>query len=377
MYILYAPPKIFNYLPAKTALLTEEVLFTNNIAYCPKFYWKKFHMLQGCQDLTPRWMKKLRKKRILNRIVIIAKGGIGDSMWTMPVSRYLREQHPQAQIVVITENRNMPVWQGVPYANGCVPDEYWNYQNLIRIADEVYDFGGIATSLKKEMKIDPVEATFKHIELEPPKERKKLRPMLVVLREEGQAAQKLLNSKGIDITKDKIITIGIEASTPNRNYPITYTQTTTQNLINKGYKVVLLGEKKENEGIIIWSGNGTQQVLNLISKTSIRESMAIIALSDVFIGPNSALMVIATALEIPTIGLFGAFNPRARAKFYDKFTGLWGQAKCAPCNEHWTECREGDPAPCMKLILPSMVIKETEKLLQQYPRHPLEKAPIE
>ena len=105
--------------------------------------------------------------------------------------------------------------------------------------------------------------------------------------------------------------------------------------------------------------------------------MAIIAISDLYIGPNSGLMVIATSLGIPTVGLFGAFNPAIRAKFYERFCAVWGRPKCAPCGEHWTECRLGHPAPCMKLVDPVQVYATAQKLLSKFPRHLLEKMPIE
>jgi ADP-heptose:LPS heptosyltransferase len=96
--------------------------------------------------------------------------------------------------------------------------------------------------------------------------------------------------------------------------------------------------------------------------------MAVIALSNLFIGPNSGLMVIATALETPTIGLFGAFNPKVRVKYYDKFTYLWGRPPCAPCKEHWTECSLGYPAPCMRIISVEQVHQVVAKMLQTYKR---------
>ena len=117
--------------------------------------------------------------------------------------------------------------------------------------------------------------------------------------------------------------------------------------------------------------------VNLTGLTDLRKTMAIIALSNLYIGPNSSLMVISTALKIPTIGLFGAFDPKTRTKFYERFTALRKKVECAPCEDHWTECQYGHPAPCMKSLLPQDVLKEAVRLLKKYPRHALEKLPIE
>jgi heptosyltransferase-1 len=410
MYLLYAPTEKFNTIPPKTAILTDEVLFTNNVAYCPKFFWKKHHLLQGCRDITPNWMKKLRAKRRLNRILIIAQGGFGDVMWSLPVIKQIRIQHPQAVILIATDERTQPIFAGVPYANACVSAEYWNLQNLIRMSDEVYDFGGIATFLKKEMRREPVEACFFHIEQPLPKTKEDMRPHLIITLDEGKQIEARLRKENISTEKDQIITIALESSTPNRNWLFSYTKLLTEALISQGKKVIWLSESKdygncyffnchcgyelqlttENppEAIIYQCPNCKREnrikkfehpngLANFGGKTNIRESMAIIALSDVFIGPCSGLMVIATALKIPTVGLFGAFDPKRIGKYYDKFIPLWGKPKCAPCSDHWTECKEGHPSPCMKLITWEQVYLATKTLLEKYPRQPIEKRPIE
>jgi ADP-heptose:LPS heptosyltransferase len=228
--------------------------------------------------------------------------------------------------------------------------------------------------------------------------------------DEGKQMQATLRRERIDILKDKIITLALESSTPNRNWPFSYARSLTEKLTAAGYKVIWLSESKEfgetyffscqcgyeftvtikNPPLSIsWPCPACQQnnnisefkqppgVVNFGGKTTMREALAIIALSDAFIGPNSGLMVAATSLDIPTVGLFGAFNPHLRAKFYEKFIPLWGKPSCAPCNEHWTECTKGYPAPCMKMITVDDVYDSVISLINKYPRHPLGKAPLE
>jgi len=377
MYLLYAAPEKFGKLPPKTPLITDEVLFTFNVAYCPKFFWKKYHIMQGCRDITPGWMIRMRHRRELNNILIIATGGIGDSMWCMPFAKALREKFPRSTILISCNERAMPVWQGAPYANMCVSDIFWNLQNLIRNADDVFDFGGIATYMEKEMKLDPIEAIFKLGELPLPKDKKDCRPMLVVTLDEGKRAEALLKREGINTKTDRIISIGLESSTSNRNWVFEYVKEVTRKLITDGFKVVWFGESSDYEKRLLDDETNAIGAVNLVHNTTLREAMAIIALSDVFVGPSSGLLCIATALEIPSVGLFGAFNPKVRDKFYTKFIGLWHKIECAPCNEHWTECVKGHPAPCMKVITPEEVHAAIIKLLSLYPRATIGKLPIE
>jgi len=377
LYLLYAPPDKFHEIPPRTPLITDEVLFTNNVAYCPKFFWKKYHLLQGCRDVTPGWMKRLRQKRQLRTILIIASGGIGDSMWCMPFAKELRLKYPTATILVSCTERAMPVWQGVPYCNACVSDAYWNLQNLIRGADEVFDFGGIATYMKKEMRLDPVEAIFRVGELPLPRNSQDCRPMLVVTLDEGKKAEALLKREGVDTKTQKIISFALEASTSNRNWVFEYLKPLSKQLISEGYKVIWFGESPDYETRMLDEETNSLGIVNLVHRTSLREAMAVIALSDVFVGPCSGLLVVATSLEIPSVGLFGAFDPRLRSKFYSKFIPLWHKIECSPCNEHWTECAKGHPSPCMKMISPTEVFLAIKKLLSLYPRSILGKLPLE
>ena len=377
MYLLYAPPKKFNQLPPKLPLISEEVLFTHNVAYCPKFFWKKYHILSGCQDITPGWMVRLRQKRELKNILIIAGGGIGDSMWCMPFAKALRAKYPTALIFVSCGERAMPIWQCVPYVNSCVSDIYWNLQALIRNSDEVYDFLGIATSDKKDMNTDPIEVIFKQGELPLPKNKKDCRPHLVITLDEGKKAEALLKRNGVNFAKDKIVSFALESSTSNRNWVFEYVKEVTKQLIADGLKVIWFGESPDYETRMLDETTNAIGAINLVHATTLREVMAIIALSDAFVGPASGLLCIATALEIPTVGLFGAFNPRVRDKFYSKNISLWHKIECAPCSDHWTECSKGHPSPCMKIIQPLEVYNAIKKVIQLYPRSSIGKLPIE
>lgn len=375
MYLLYAPPEKFHNLPPKTPLITDEVLFSFNIAYCPKFFWRKYHLAQGVRDITPGWMIRMRHRRQLNNILIIATGGIGDSMWCMPFAKALREKYPRSAILIVCSERAMPAWQGVPYANMCVKDEFWNMQAIIRTADEVYDFAGVATGGGKQL--DPVESIFKAGELPLPKDKKDCRPMLVVTIDEGKRVEAMLKREGIDTMTNKIISIGLESSTSNRNWVFEYVKELTKKLISEGFKVIWFGESPDYETRMLDDETNAIGAVNLVHRTSLREVMAILALTDVFVGPASGLMVLATSLETPTVGLFGAFNPRVRDKFYTKFIPLWHKIECAPCDEHWTECAKGHPAPCMKVISSNEVLLAIDELIKKWPRPVLGKLPIE
>lgn len=376
MYLLYANPKKFGLLPPRTTLNTDEVVFVHNLAFCPKHFWRRVHVINGCFDVTPPFMKRLRKKRKLSNILILAQGGIGDSIWIMPFARFMKEKFPNAKVVVAVNPKTKPVWEHVPYINGLVRDDIHILYSLIRTADEVFDFGGIATYLPKERRMDPTDAIFYNSGHTAPKERSKCRPWVTVTQGEGKAAEEILKHGNIDARLDKIVMINLESSTSNRNWPLEYVIELTKALSYDDIKVVWLGTSERYYEYSFDDLNVSKNFFNLTCKTSLRNAMSLLALADVFVGPSSGLLCLAGAMVIPSVGLFGAFNPKDRSKYYDKFIPLWGRANCAPCRDHWTECPHGHPSPCMKMISAELVYKMVKQALKQWPRRIAEKAPI-
>jgi heptosyltransferase-2 len=200
--------------------------------------------------------------------------------------------------------------------------------------------------------------------------------MLVVTLDEGKRAEAMLKRNKIDPAQDKIIAFALESSTNNRNWVFEYVKEVTKMLIADGLKVIWFGESPDFEERMLDEETNKIPSANFTNKTSLREAIALVALADVFVGPSSGLLCIANGLDIPTVGLFGAFDPKIRDKFYTKNISIWHKIECAPCNEHWTECRKGHPAPCMKVIFPVEVYESVKHLLKTFPRDNIGKLPL-
>lgn len=410
MWLIKAPSEKLGIIPNGKHLITQEVKFTNNIAFSAKYYWTKAHLLNGCIDITPRWMIKERQKRKLVNILVIAKGGIGDVLWVLPFIKELKKQNEKANIMVLTDDRAYPLWLNFPYIICAAKDDLWNVQSLFDASDEIYDFGGMVTIYKNMEQLDPVERPFEMAGMKKPTTRKDMRPHIVLTAQEGKDCIKTLEKYNVNINKDKIVTIATESSTPNRDWPLSFVYALACMLASEGYKVVLLSAKKEHKDIFFlncpcgWMApihmpappeklsftcptckieqeenlqEKRANIINLAGQTNLRQYFGMIALSDLFIGPNSSGIVISTALETPTIGLFGNFKPTGRTKFYDKFSYIKGRSDCKECEEHWTECPKGHPAPCMRSITPEMVLDEAIEMIKRYPRNATTKKPID
>jgi len=108
-------------------------------------------------------------------------------------------------------------------------------------------------------------------------------------------------------------------------------------------------------------------IISLIDQFSLEETAAVIALSNLFIGIDSGLLHMASALRIPCVGIFGPTSPQLRLPTKDTKHCVTSPVECQGCHHripriHW---ESGCPnnAMCMKTIQASSVIASCLELL--------------
>ena len=100
-------------------------------------------------------------------------------------------------------------------------------------------------------------------------------------------------------------------------------------------------------------------VVNLAGRTSLREAIGIIARAKVAVGPDTGLMHIAAALNIPVISLWGATDPARTGPFGFQSLAIKGAAPCSPCyRKHCSIGRQ-----CMRSIGTEDIAAKLERVL--------------
>ena len=134
----------------------------------------------------------------------------------------------------------------------------------------------------------------------------------------------------------------------------------TKQLIELGYKVILIGGPKERKEI---SEKGItfpkdSNVTDLVGKTSIKESLTIISRCSLMVGAEGGMMHCASAVGTPTLTIFGGsdykmWNPSGSSS---EIVNL--NLDCAPCfcTSRGAHCKNHR---CLEDITPKMV---TEKI---------------
>ena len=123
--------------------------------------------------------------------------------------------------------------------------------------------------------------------------------------EDIQNSRTLLNGIEADLTK---IAVGIGAGGDGRKYSIDNYIKAFKMIVEhtKGkVRFVIIGGKAEAEDAKkIQSSLPQDCVLNLVEKTTLRETIGVISLSDIFIGNDTGVMHMAATLNVPIIAVY-------------------------------------------------------------------------
>jgi ADP-heptose:LPS heptosyltransferase len=76
---------------------------------------------------------------------------------------------------------------------------------------------------------------------------------------------------------------------------------------------------------------GVQQVVDLAGKTNLRELIGILKKAKLFIGNDSGVMHMASALDIPVVSIFGPTDPCYTGPQNTRSVVVRKQLKCTPC----------------------------------------------
>ena len=130
-------------------------------------------------------------------------------------------------------------------------------------------------------------------------------------------AQSVINNK-------KSILISPCSSERKNNFrnwsPENFASLCTQ-LINQGFKVILTGGPSQKEidyGQTIKNITNSDDIINLIGKTSLKQLYALISLTDVVIAPDSGPIHMANSAQTTCIGLYASSNPLRTGPYHQQ-----------------------------------------------------------
>lgn len=143
-------------------------------------------------------------------------------------------------------------------------------------------------------------------------------------------------------------------------------------------EIILVGTENDDAGDVV--AKMKHQAINLSGKTTLTQLADVLRSADLFIGTDSGITHLASAVRTPVIALYGPSNHEAWSPWSPngKVTVLRTAPECSPCIyvEHRVGLREGCQAKtCMTMITPARVIEIAKSVLNDEPVSTIESYP--
>ena len=316
------------------------------------------------------------------KVLVIKLGGLGDLILVTPSLRALRRYFPKARISLLIDERFSSIVENCPYVN-----------ELILFDRRKESLAGLVSELRRrnfDISLDFKNSNFTHIaaylskipyrygfskglvgfllnhperlsrELaeEPVRQQFRILRRLGIVdfddalelwtsAQDDNLMQEVLKGKGVS-SQDKVIGLSLSASPewPTKNWPLEKFSELSRLLIQKGFKVVLLGSAYLKEKMDIFPKD--ENIIDLVGDTDLRQLVSLISRLDAMVTADSAPMHIAASLNTKIVALFGPTNPKRHTPPARYIEVLTGQLGCQPCYKR--ACFNKDKMACLNKI---------------------------
>lgn len=131
-----------------------------------------------------------------------------------------------------------------------------------------------------------------------------------------------------------------------------------------GLRVVLIGSVSEIPLAMDVSGAMSTSPINLAGKTSVAELVALISRCSLFLGGDSGPLHVASALDVPSVSVYGPTDPAITGPLGARSRVLRGEPDCAPCYDlkRPPTCRRKDLL-CMAMVSVEQVFEAAREMV--------------
>ena len=192
--------------------------------------------------------------------------------------------------------------------------------------------------------------------------------LLADLQFEGKVAEEIQTRMGKDTVK-----IGISIGTGNtviggisvngKKWPDGHWLDLIRRMTGVGNKVLIFGGNKEKaERSPEFDELPKEDVLDLVGKLKLSESLEALHECDLFIAGDTGMGFCSALMDIPTLSLLGPSGPMLASPYGKKAEYIFLGLECSPCygTERMRDCKD---RKCMNLITPEMVFRKSMQML--------------
>jgi ADP-heptose:LPS heptosyltransferase len=293
---------------------------------------------------------------MIKKILFVSLSNIGDAVMTLPTLIYLKKKHPSAKFDLICDARSVEIFQFFPsinkiYIRDKKGDISYQFRFIRKIRQTNYD---LAVDLKTDFllwflrakrKIRKVNdkslhSVEKHFISICSNLKKIPDPKIYIPTKLQNNIKKIFPSN-----KGKTIALALGANSNHKVWP-TENYVRLLELLKIQFKnIILIGSKNEMDKAQLFKKLYTKKVYDFCGKLTLLETASIIKKSDFFIGNDSGLGHIASAVNTQSFIIFGDGDP-------DRYHP-WGN------KSSWYQNTEKD----ISLITPKKIYKEIINIL--------------
>lgn len=352
------------------------------------------------------------KNLMLERILVVQLGDIGDLIVSTPALSTLRDAHPEAHIALLTTSHAAPVLpDGLVdqvitfdrkafnssiaffrpgnlrqvFALGQYDAVIFFHHFTLKLGTLKFALIALATRAKRRIGLDNGNGWFLTERIPDEgfgaKHQAQYWLDLVGLLGADSAPQKaLVRQSPLDAishqrpsTKRIVIHAGSGGySTARRWEPVKFAAVADALAAEYDAEIMIVGTP-DDDGQAVKAAMQTTP-LDMIGKTKLDTLAALLADADLFIGADSGVMHLAAAAGVPMVAIFGPSNAGAWHPWNPggKVAVVRSGVECSPCSyiDHTVGLREGCAArTCMRLVMPEDVLQAARAILNGADSH--------
>ena len=293
---------------------------------------------------------------MIKKILFVSLSNIGDAVMTLPTLIYLKKMYPSAKFDLICDIRSVEIFQSFPSINKIYIREkkggiYYQFRFIRKIRQTNYD---LAVDLKTDFllwflrakrKIRKVNnkslhSVEKHFISICSNLKKIPDPKIYIPTKLQNNIKKVFPSN-----KGKTVALALGANSNHKVWPTKNYVRLLKLLKIKFANIILIGSKNEMDKAQLFKKLYTKKVYDFCGKLTLLETASVIKKSDFFIGNDSGLGHIASAVNTQSFIIFGDGDP-------DRYHP-WGN------KSSWYQNNERD----ISLITPEKIYKEVINIL--------------
>jgi ADP-heptose:LPS heptosyltransferase len=285
--------------------------------------WWLRHWL--CRFRSPSPEANITGQLTAERILLVSLSNIGDAVLTTPCLQALHHQYPAAVIDIVGDPRSQAIFGACPYLGRMlVLDKKSGWRGrwafIMRLRRQHYD---LAVDLRSDWMLYFIRARHKLSKLSSRvgrglhsarKHAAALKPLGITVTPETriwihardrQFAQDML----IGWTERRILALGLGANFEGKVWPVEHFIALVNMLADSFDAILLLGNQQDATRAGVFSQGCTLPVIHACGKCDLLETAALLEHAGLFVGNDSGLGHMASAMGTPTMTLFGPGSP--------------------------------------------------------------------